>query len=67
MIYATCLIMFILSKKTITFSDFPVNIWVASFIVYGFHRSTFFQSGICLDIHLLTCIGGKKYVTVIRI
>ncbi len=34
MIYATCcLIMFILSQMTITFSDFPVNIWVASFIV----------------------------------
>ncbi len=52
MIYATCLIiMFILSQKTITFSDFPVNIWVASFIVYAFYGSTFFQSGLYIFIY----------------
>ena len=26
-------------------TDFPVNIWVASFMVYAFHGSTFLQSG----------------------
>ncbi len=47
MIYATCfIIMFILSQATIIFSDFPVNILVASFMVYAFHGSTILQSGI---------------------
>ena len=28
------------------FFDFPVNIWVATFVVYAFHGSTFVQSGV---------------------
>ncbi len=46
MIYATCLIvMFTLSQTTMS-SDFPVNIWVASFMVFAFHGSAFLQSGV---------------------
>ncbi len=57
MIYATCrMIMFILSQMTITFYNFPVNIWVTSLIVKAFHGSTFLQSGILgsLDLHRYT-------------
>ena len=44
MIYATCLNkMFILSQTTIISTDFPVNIWVAPFVVYAFHSSTILQ------------------------
>lgn len=32
--------------KDNSFFDFPVNIWVASFMVYAFHGSTLLQSGI---------------------
>ena len=47
MIYATCLItMFILSQTMIISTDFPVNIWVVSLMVYAFHGSTFLQSGV---------------------
>ena len=49
LIHATCpIVMFLLSQTTIIFSDFPVNIWVASFMVYSFHSHTsmFLQSGI---------------------
>ena len=47
MIYATGLIiMFILFQRTTIFPDFPVNIWVASFMAYGFHGSTFLQPGV---------------------
>ena len=38
--------MFILSQTTIIFSDFPVNVRVKPFMVYGYIASTFFQSGI---------------------
>ena len=44
MIYATRLIvMVILSQTTINFSDFPVNIWVASFMVCAFQDQRFFN------------------------
>ena len=47
MIDATCLkIMFILSQTTIIFFDFPVNIWIASFVVYAFQGSTILQLGV---------------------
>ena len=36
----------LLSQTAIIFSDYPVNIWVASFMVYVFHGSTIFQSGV---------------------
>ncbi len=35
--------MLILSQTTITFSDFPVNIWVVLFMVYAFHGQCFFN------------------------
>ena len=44
MIYATRLIVvFILSQTTINVSDFPVNIWVASFMVCAFQDQPFFN------------------------
>ena len=48
MTYATRLIiMFIPSQTTIIFFfDFPVNIWVASFVVYAFQGSTIVQLGV---------------------
>ena len=50
MTYATCLIiMFILSQRTIIFPDFPVSIWVASFMVYAFHGSMIIQSGVYIE------------------
>ena len=33
----------ILSQKKINFSYFPVNLWIASFMVYAFHPRAFFQ------------------------
>ena len=36
--------LFILSQTTIFFSDFQVNIWITSFMVYAFHGSTILQS-----------------------
>ena len=41
----SAIIMSILSHATIIFSDFPVHASVASLMVYGFHESTFLQSG----------------------
>ena len=38
----------LLSQTAIIFSDYPVNIWVASFMVYVFHGSTILQSGVYL-------------------
>ena len=32
-------------------TDFPVNIWVVSFMDYAFHGSTFFQSGVYYTLH----------------
>ncbi len=59
MIYETSrMTMFILSQKTITFSDFPVNIWIASFIVKAFHGSTFLQSGVYM--YLYTLVNKNK-------
>ena len=47
MISATCFVITsILSQTMIHFSDFPVNIWVASFVVYAFYRPTFLQSSV---------------------
>ncbi len=43
---ACLIIMFTLSQTTTILFDFPVNIWVASFMVYAFHGSTILQSGI---------------------
>ena len=59
MIYATYLIiMSILSQTTIHFFDFPVNIGVASFMVYAFHGSTFLQSGVhCWLYSALMCVS----------
>ena len=38
MIYASCVsVMCILSQTKINFANFPVNLWVASFMVYAFH------------------------------
>ena len=39
--------MFILHTDDDHFSDFPENNWVASFMVYGCHASSFRQSGVC--------------------
>ena len=33
-------------RRRLFFPDFPVNIWVASFMVYAFHGSTILQSGV---------------------
>ena len=38
----------LLSQTTIIFSDYPVNFWVASFMVYIFHGSMILQSGVLL-------------------
>ena len=49
MIYASCVnIMCILSQTKINFSNFSVNLWVISFMVYAFHRmaTTFLQFGV---------------------
>ena len=44
MIYATCLlVMLILSQPTINFSDFSVNIWVASIMIYAVQVQRFFN------------------------
>ena len=44
MIYATCLIVvFIMSQTTINFSNFPLDIWVASFMVCAFQDQRFFN------------------------
>ena len=47
MIYAIWfIIMFVLLRTAIIISDFPENIWVASFMVYAFQVSTILQSGV---------------------
>ena len=33
-------------RRRLLFSHFPVNIWVALFMAFAFHRSTFFQLGV---------------------
>ena len=48
MIYAVCfIIMFIVANDDLFFFYYPVNIWVASFMVYVLHESTILQSGVC--------------------
>ena len=56
MICATCLnTMFVLSQTAIVFfSEIPVNIWVASFVVYAFHGSTILQSGVFVWVNMYT-------------
>ena len=44
MIFATLLYTIIINM-TVNFFEFPVNIWVTSFMVYAFHGSLFLQLG----------------------
>ena len=56
-IYAVCFIIMFIVTDDDYFSDYPVNFWVASFMVCIFYGTMILQSGVLL--YRRECFAGK--------